>query len=189
MKCRISKCRRKAERRGFCNIHYRRILRHGDPNTVLPSHRPSNVMAWITANSHHSGDECLTWPFSRRSRDGKPHMMGNLIPCRVMCEMVHGAPPSPKHQAAHSCGMAHKGCINPRHLSWKTPKENCADRILHGTQVRGSAIPWSKLTDHDVASIRALSESNTQYELASIFGVSQSNISNILRRKSWTHLP
>lgn len=50
-----------------------------------------------------------------------------------MCQKAHGDPPSPKHDAAHSCGRGHEGCVNPNHLSWKTKKQNQADRITHGT--------------------------------------------------------
>jgi NUMOD4 motif-containing protein/HNH endonuclease len=49
----------------------------------------------------------------------------------------------------------------------------------------------AKLTDSDVINIRQLysSEIHTQKELAQIFGVTQTNISIIVRGEGWKHLP
>lgn len=50
---------------------------------------------------------------------------------RAICFELHGPPPTPKHQAAHSCGFTQ--CITGGHLRWATPRQNQADRKLHGT--------------------------------------------------------
>jgi hypothetical protein len=44
---------------------------------------------------------------------------------RIMCEWRHGAPPSPLHEAGHTCptGENHR-CVNPFHLEWMTRVEN-----------------------------------------------------------------
>lgn len=46
--------------------------------------------------------------------------------------------------------------------------------------------PCKKLTEADVIDI--LSSSDTQKELAARYGVTQTNVSYIKRRKSWRHL-
>lgn len=77
-------------------------------------------------------DECILWPYALHrgypsiDRNGEP---GRIRGHRFLCEMAHGAAPSPKHQAAHLC--ATKACVNPRHLRWSTQYENAADRIIH----------------------------------------------------------
>ena len=93
------------------------------------------AVAWIFEHLSFSGDECLIWPFRRgetgygRVRwEGKQRNVS-----RIVCGLVNGEPPSPEHQAAHSCGNGRGGCANPKHLTWKTPQENQADRLVHGT--------------------------------------------------------
>jgi hypothetical protein len=68
-------------------------------------------------------DECVTWPFSR-NRDGYPSGQKH----RWVCEKVNGPSPSARHVAAHSCDRGHEGCINKRHLEWKTHAENMRDK-------------------------------------------------------------
>jgi hypothetical protein len=55
--------------------------------------------------------------------------------------------------------------------------------------ITGEKHPLSKLTDHDVLTIRALRGHISGRELASQFGVSQSLICLIQQRQIWTHLP
>jgi HNH endonuclease len=49
----------------------------------------------------------------------------------LVCETYHGPKPSPAHQAAHLNGNPSDN--RPSNLAWKTPKENAADRVRHGT--------------------------------------------------------
>src|SRR5579859_4466599 len=38
---------------------------------------------------------------------------------RVVCEAYHGPPPTPQHEAGHTCPDGENArCINPRHLAW-----------------------------------------------------------------------
>lgn len=71
-------------------------------------------------------------------------------------------------------------------LAWGTKAENQADKIKHGTILRGTANPASKLTEADVLAIRA--SSKRQVDLAEIYGVSQPIISAIRLRKIWKHV-
>lgn len=77
-------------------------------------------------------DDCIIWPYGLHPK-GYPTAQdknGVYKPHRRICEMANGPAPSAKHHAAHSCGT--RNCINKRHLSWKTPKENEADKHIHG---------------------------------------------------------
>jgi hypothetical protein len=71
-------------------------------------------------------------------------------------------------------------------LDWGTKAENEADKIKHGTLLRGTANPASKLTEADVLVIRA--SSKRQVDLAQIYGVSQPIISAVRLRKIWKHV-
>lgn len=50
---------------------------------------------------------------------------------RLVALAFLGAPPTNKHQVAHNDGRPSNNCA--RNLRWATPKENQADRLLHGT--------------------------------------------------------
>jgi hypothetical protein len=134
------------------------------------------------------GDECLIWPFAgkyypRVSQEGKTKHAH-----RIVCERVHGPPPSPQHQAGHTCGRGADGCVNPRHLLWITAKQNGGDMVLHGTAAHGSRQWRAKLTEKDVVLIRALRGKVSVTELARRFGVLPGAISKVQTRKTWRHV-
>lgn len=129
------------------------------------------TIKWIRANASYQGDDCLFWPFSRGDGYGSFGFEGkNYRAHRFMCQLVNGPPPTPLHQAAHSCGNGRNGCMTPRHLSWKTNGENQLDRRQHGTTNR------SKLTAEDDAKIREMAKTMTQMQIAAVFGVTHSTV-------------
>lgn len=132
----------------------------------------------------HRDDACVTWPFSRNHNGhGQFGEGGKMFRAhRYMCELVNGPPPSPNHEASHSCGNGHKACINPMHLSWKTREGNQADRIRMG---RGRTGPRHKLNEVAVAQIRSLEGKVTNTELARRFGVSRGAIRQVILRQTW----
>ena len=132
-------------------------------------------------------DECIVWPFGRTTAG-----YGNLTVAgkkayahRVICERAYGPPPSLKHEAAHNCGNGHLGCINPRHIEWKTRRENAEDTIVHGTSLRGTRRGNSKLDEGKVRRIRALLGKIPQTKIASMFGIDQSHVSHIATGITW----
>lgn len=134
---------------------------------------------------NYDGDECLEWPFATMRGYAK---LNRKVASRTLCERIHGPPPTPKHEAAHSCGRGDLKCITKRHISWKTRKENLADMVEHGTVRRGARATGSVLKPEDIPQIRALCGVIPQTEIALMFGTSQNNVSNIKRGKSWTWL-
>jgi hypothetical protein len=130
-----------------------------------------------------SGDECVPWPYTRNGAGyGQVSVNGRMKDVhRVICVDVHGAAPSPIHEAAHSCGR--KECANPRHISWKTPLENAADKYLHGTIKSGERNPACKLTDEQAAAVKALRRVIPIKEAAQRFGISISQVSRIQNGK------
>lgn len=133
---------------------------------------------------YNSGD-CLLWPYTAGSNGyGQVSVDGRRATAsRYVCELVHGAPPTPKHEAAHECGNSL--CVNPRHIAWKTHKENCADKLAHGTAQRGQKHPNSKIDDAAAIEIISLKGKKTQAEVAAMFGISQPQVSLIQNGKQW----
>lgn len=185
-RCSIDGCDMPVVARSWCRAHYKRWRRYGTPlggGTALGEARQFLREAVLP----YKDDDCLIWPFARRSNgyatmwDGAT--MGNV--CRIVCEHVHGPAPTPKHEAAHSCGKGHEGCCNPRHLSWKTPSENQMDRVGHGTSNRGARNIANKLSESEVLQIRTLKGRVLQRDIAKMFGVSRSAVSAIHAGRTW----
>lgn len=105
---------------------------------------------------------------------------------RLVCEAFHGAPPIGSH-AAHDDGVRRNNQAG--NLEWKTPAENEADKLRHGTYQRGEQAGFVKLTETQVKSIRRLvAKGFTQREVARRFNVSNENVSLIIRRRTWRHV-
>ena len=184
--CSVSGCAQAGVRTGLCIAHYTRQRRHGSPDGGGVGR--GHVRQWLVDHVLHDGDACLTWPFARyASGYGMVRHEGRArLASRAMCILAHGDPPSPDCQAAHSCGNGHQGCVNPRHLRWRTPRENNADKRLHGTQQRGAQVKGAKLNEDSVRRIRAdLARGKPQRAIAASFGVSQRTVSQIERRICW----
>lgn len=133
---------------------------------------------WLRSHVDYDGDDCLTWPFGGCNGYGMCCVGGRKrqYAHRVMCELVHGEAPSAEHEAAHSCGKGHLGCVNPKHIQWKTRSENQLDRHEHGTVQRGSR---GRLTFAEAEKIRSMKGRMTQNELAKIYGVTRGTINHI----------
>lgn len=142
--------------------------------------------AFLRAHVAHSSDHCLLWPFARTATGYGIAVVGGVQKhaSRWMCVLAHGAPHPETLEAAHRCG--NRACVNPRHLRWETPKGNQADRLVHGTDIRGQKNVKTTLTNEDVRAIRAAPP-----DLAAIcrrYGVSKGCVSKIRSGQRWGHI-
>lgn len=188
--CSIPDCANPYRSKGWCEKHYRRWRKHGGPLAGGTSPRGEARRFFEEIVLAYEGDECLPWPYAKDAAGyGKIRFDGRLhTVSRLVCERVNGPPPTPEHEAAHSCGKGHEACCTKRHLSWKTHLANIADTIAHGTRARGDRQGSSKLTEVDVIQIRALAGTMPQRKLAERFGINQVQVSRIHRRTTWAWL-
>lgn len=190
--CMIDGCQDHVVSRGWCDRHYRRWKRYGNPETLVKTPEGEPRRFYETTVLGFAGTDCLAWPYNRNSGGYgmvyDPTTRKHLFIHRLACAHANGPAPSPEHQAAHSCGNGRKGCVNPNHLSWKTAKENHADKIAHGTHRRGEANYAAKLTADDVRAIRRLAGSISQSKIGLLFGVAQRTVGDIIHRKHWAWL-
>ena len=185
--CSVDGCSKPACKRGFCDAHYHQARYRG---LLAPTQRaPRNAhITFLKSLLVNEQDGCVRWPFSRTKFGyAATKFHGKSINAsRLMCIIAHGDPPTESHQAAHSCGNGHMGCVNPRHLRWATPSENALEKYSHGTMRVGERNGFAKLNSSQVKEIRRrLSLGEKGKDLASLFGVTPSTISVIKKRKAW----
>lgn len=184
--CSIPGCRKPHQARGWCNKHYQRWVAHGDASYPVNFAGRGNPNRFYQIAIGYEDDRCLIWPYGSTSNgrgiiavgDGK-----SAIVSRRVCEAVHGPAPSPRHEAAHSCGDGR--CVNPRHLRWATHVENMADQLMHGTRNRGERNGAAKLTREDIPKIREMLKTQNYGEVADAFGVNRGTIWQIDKGNAW----
>lgn len=184
--CLIPNCGKPHHSGGWCRSHRRRFSKYGDP--LAGRTPPGEIRRYLRdVVFPYDKDECLIWPYSTMGRgyavfkvEGRQTLVSRFI-----CEEEHGPAPTPEHEAAHSCGKGHLGCVTKRHLSWKTPSGNQLDRIRHGTSNRGERNGSSKLTVQDIRQIRSLRGTMPQRDIGLLFGVNQSAIAAIQTGRRW----
>lgn len=189
--CSVATCSKPARSRGLCFAHYDKFRVYGDPLAGKPRGEtsPGSAAHFFRQTVLPSqSDDCILWPFSR-SQAGYAKLkiagFNSLILSRVICQMVHGEPASSGLEASHTCGRGHDGCVNPRHIVWKTRLENQHDRYTHGTIRVGEYGAARKLTSEAVLEIRANVDSLTSIEWAEKFNVRPSTVIDAIRRKTW----
>jgi len=189
--CTFEGCTRPHSAKGYCKAHYMRFTR-GSASTApivqrkhTPAGEPMHFAAEVAAK--HTGDECLIWPYGRDTHGyGLLTVDGQvMVASRYVCTLVHGEPSDPAMHAAHLCNQGHLGCVNPRHLAWKTVWQNYLDKVEAGTVARGPQMPQAVLTEGDVRQIRALYPTLSAKRLGVKFGVCESTIFAVLKRKKW----
>jgi hypothetical protein len=154
-----------------------------------PKRRPLADRFWEMVRKGGT-EECwlwtgaTTWGYGQigsGGQDGPP-----LKAHRVSWELRHGPIPPGLH-VCHRCDV--RACVNPQHLFLGTRQDNMDDMRLKGRATRGERDSQAKLTAEKVLEIRKALQGGTRHrDLAATYGVSQGNISNIARNKSWRHI-
>lgn len=104
----------------------------------------------------------------------------------IVCETFHGPRPV-GHEVAHRNGI--RTDARAANLRWSTRVDNHADKVSHGTLVRGSDHYRTHLTEDDVRAIRAAAASGvSQHALGRRYGISNITVSAIVTRRNWRHV-
>jgi hypothetical protein len=125
---------------------------------------------------------------------------------RVALELANGEPPDPRREVMHTCDNPR--CCNPRHLVVATHAENMADMGSKGRShaprmsgmdhplrknpelaARGSRVGGAKLSEADIPAILEARASGEHLSaIGRRFGVSESLISLVVKRRIWRHV-
>lgn len=155
----------------------------------MPAKTPINLRFWNKARIA-GRDDCWEWLRSKDS--GGYGMVGvsgkNVKAHRVSWMLTHGEIPEGKC-ILHKCD--NRLCINPRHLFVGTQQENIRDMVSKKRQHHpvGERNPKAKLTECDVRKIIQMKSTGmTNIRIALHFGVSESMIEFVIKRKCWKHV-
>lgn len=82
------------------------------------------------------------------------------------------------HESAHEDGNPRNNRID--NLTWKTPKQNNADKKKHGTNLEGELCPWSLLNNQQAIAVKQmLADGHSILVIANHFHVNRSVIQRI----------
>lgn len=169
-----------------------------DDPSVKPSkrvwpERKNNAIATFESLLSLETDECIVWPLGL-FKDGYGKIRTGKITVkthRLVYEKKIG-PITDGLNVCHHCD--NPPCMNYRHLFLGTVQENNEDKRIKKRHRFGETHPIAKLTENDVRDIRARyvkdvkNRDKRQLKLAEEYGVNQTAISCIIRRKTWKHL-
>ena len=152
---------------------------------------PMEERFWSHVDTSGGADSC--WPWTAvRDRDGYGLFTVKAGKQRVAhgvaLELTLGRPLAAGKNSCHHCD--NPPCCNPAHLFEGTPAENSHDRDAKGRQQRGERHHRARLTADDVRAIRqAYASGESQQAISTRYGVTQVNISSIVRRETWKQVP
>lgn len=119
--CSIDGCAKNAIKRGWCNMHYLRWRKNGDPN--CGGRRYSTPEESFLSRTKKTDNGCIEWTGSHTSPGyGIICVKRKMVPAhRCAWERVHG-PIGPGLHIDHVC--FNRSCVNVEHLRAVTQKQN-----------------------------------------------------------------
>jgi hypothetical protein len=185
--CALPQCTRPSRARGWCEMHYQRWAKYGDPRVKASAdkHSARTLRRFRQILAMPPTKECIEIGTRRRPISKMLGRMRNAT--HAIWWLAHGVDPHPLH-VLHRCDNGR--CLNPRHLFLGTPRDNSHDMVTKGrhADVRGERNPRARLTVADVRAIRRRWPNESGDVLASKFGVGRSTIYHILQGRNWRSL-
>jgi hypothetical protein len=142
----------------------------------------------LLAQTNETKNGCLEWSKAKTSAGYSQKWDGEKISYvhRIVCEIVNGVEIG--LDVLHSCD--NPPCINPKHLSWGTRKENVQDMIRKNRQKlnpqKGEKHGMSKLTKQKVREIRKFRKEGVILRvLSEKYGVSIATVQRVAEYKIW----
>ena len=165
-------------------------------HTPLPKMDSSLIDRFLSC-VNNDGSGCHEWQRATNAQGYGIFKIGRrqqFIASRVAYFIHHEEDPA-SLIVCHTCD--NPPCCNPQHLFLGTHKDNALDSLAKGRDAAAKGYRWAsvnkgeqnaqaKLTESLVREIRATPMS--QRKLAEIYGISQTQISKIVRKQAWKHI-
>ncbi len=192
MQCKVDGCVGKSKGLGYCYKHYVRLKKTGSTDDAKWTQAPLEVRFW--RNVQKSDDSsCWIWTGNKRRNGygrislGAKHL-GSEGSHRVSWKLANKAEIPDGMFVMHSCD--NPSCVNPKHLSLGTPKDNMQDMISKGRKrvvaPVGTGNGKALINEEIVKQIRQSSDSHAS--LARRFGVSPNCIRGVRVGRTWSHV-
>ena len=205
--CKIGGCEDKHYSRGWCKRHYMCWRRTGSPHHKRPhrhKHRPAGLskgdlilFEFDRATIDKETGCILTQIGLTRAGYGTTYYNNRLVGLhRLSLEVFLDIELQPGEQANHVCDVPN--CINPYHLYVGSKADNVHDTLEAGTHSRGEAPKGEDhhsavLTEKIVRRLRRkherLGKQFSIHKEAARYGMGYDAIYNVIKRKSWKHIP
>ncbi len=190
--CSYSGCAKKSVCKGLCAAHYQQQRKGEELKPLQVQYHGLSESSRLLMRCEKKGpEEC--WDFigssCRKGWHGQFHNDAgkNELAHRAAWRLFVGPIPEGMF-VLHKCD--NPVCLNPLHLFLGTQSDNAKDMWSKGRAnpkpSLGSSHGMSKLNDDAVREILASSESGKA--LAGKFGVSQSTIGDVRKRRIWKHV-
>jgi predicted transcriptional regulator len=189
--CSIDGCNKRAASSGLCTTHRARKLAGADLLApVATKFVTDDLLERLRFYAPEGGpDECWEWTAARNKNYGAMAVHGSRMRMAhvVAWELHHGQSLPAGMVVRHTCD--NPPCVNPAHLVLDTQAANVADKVAKGRQDAGEKHGLAKLANEDIVEICRLYDTGvSQRRIADQFGISQANVSFIVRGKAWSHL-
>lgn len=181
-RCSVDGCSRPFDAKGYCTYHYYRWRKFGNP-----LHEPkTRLVSFLEELCEDPPEHCVIWPFGTSANGyGVIRFRRRQISAHRASLIIYTGEDPKGLDAAH--GPCHnRACVNPLHISWKTVKENMADKARDGTSQAGERSGAAKLKAHEV--IEIFRDQRRHWEIAADYGISRNNVGQIKKGVTWGHL-
>jgi HNH endonuclease len=145
----------------------------------------------------HMDTPCWVWTANKHEDGyGRINVRKKVLTSHRIAWTLHFGEIPPGLCVMHRCD--NPSCCRVSHFQLGTHVENIHDRDAkkrNGCYTkpekmpRGNSHGMAKITADMVISIRSAAGGLSQREIAARFGISQCNVSNIINRKLWSHIP
>lgn len=173
----------------MCSRHYNQWRVGTPPDQRVPLSTEERF--WLKVD-RRGADECWPWLGSKQGGEGREHgtfysaIDGRKVPAHRVAIILSGRPMPVGAWALHLCDNG--TCVNPAHLYWGSVADNNRD-TWERTRSPGEGHHQAKLNEAAVLDIRRRrADGEEGRALAAEYGISESQVSNIVHRKAWTHI-
>lgn len=134
-------------------------------------------------------DGCWGWTGSRSGSKAMYPVIAvdrrNAYAHRFSYVLHHG--PIPDGMVVmHKCD--NPPCTNPDHLVLGTPQDNIDDKVAKGRQQHSERAGGAIHTSDLIRTIRAMSKTHRQCDIAAALGVSRPMVCSVLKGRIWRHV-